>query len=223
MKEDVKMFKRLLVGMMCVGFMALLATAANAGWPTYAGGWVGWSSVDCNSLWRGFGNTDNNPVEIACTILPLKVEAQCMNPAGNIGGGVVFDLYGPIIAASEIIEPVSLDARGKVWSEIMIYDQEIYDGLDLGLSDVCDEFNNGTSTWMVAPPPEGYVRVHEMYVQFNAWVEGITEPVEEVQLACEIDDINDPAKLYDCILLCDMTKKGSCEPLSSYNVDFSTF
>jgi hypothetical protein len=216
------MLKKLLIGLMCVGFLTILSTESNAGWPTYAGGFVGWGSVDCYALWKGFGNTDNNPVLIDCTIFPVSVEAQCMNPAGNIGGGIVFDLTDQSISGDVIVHPEDLNAKGKVETEITIDDKEVFSGLDLAQYDyLCDDFNNGTSEWKIATPDAGgTVNIIQMFVAFRAWVDEDADPstfetlAEDVHLACKVDDpsVFDTYEtgVYDCTELCDKTKRTDC-------------
>ena len=215
------MFKKLLIGIIFVGVMSLLITEAKAGFPKVGGG-IGWGTVDCYSLWRGLGNTDNTPTLINCVILPVRISAQCQNPGGNIGGGVVFNLFSTEVAEDEVVYPYQLDARGRYESELIIPDAEIFVGLNLAASDACDGFNNGTSEWIVAP--NGDINVIQMFAAFTArWdvdEDGVFETlVENNQYACKTsDDTNfDEPGLYDCEELCDKTRQFDCpESLTNY-------
>jgi len=217
------MLKKLLIGIIFVGAMSLLVSEAMAAAPRVSAGF-GWGTVDCYSLWRSLGNTDNTPTWIECVILPVTIEAQCKNPAGNIGGGVVFDLFGNEVSEDEVVYPYQLDARGRYESTLTISDSEIYTGLSLETSRVCDEFNNGTSEWTVASPPEGYVHVIKMFAALKAWWDvdenGIFETlVENNQYACKAPEganFDEPGT-YDCDELCDKTKSNDCpESLTFY-------
>jgi hypothetical protein len=238
MKEEQTMLKRLLIGLMCVGFMALLTTESNAGWPTYAGGGVGWGTVDCLSLWKGFGNPEKNPAAISCDVYPVFVLAKCENPGGNTGGGIVFDVDDATITESVVVQPGDLTAKGKVESTIEITDLELYTGLDMSQYDEdCDEFNNGSSEWVVA---QDEIHVAQLYVAFRAYVDldgdgevidetGAIDPgdlpaVENVHLACEVDDLSVfdqyETGLYNCTTLCDQSKNEPCTIDNLYDYDF---
>ena len=225
MQEDEKMFKRLLIGLMCVGFISLFVTESNAGWPTYAGGWVGWGSVDCFSLWKSFGNTlkdDGVTPEVGCTIYPVVVETQCMNPAGNIGGGVVFELKDREFGGYDFVTGEDLNAKGKYNSEIGFEYIDLYNAFDGGTTDdICDSFNgsgNENALWELVPPPDGYLYVIKMFVAFRAYVDqdgnGVLDdtPVEDVHLACKAPegaDFTKPGR-YSFTELCDKTKRNDC-------------
>jgi len=228
------MFKKLIISITCVGFMSLLVGEALAAWPTTSGTGWGWTnSINCLSLWKSLGNTDNNPTLIECVILPVTIEAQCMNPADNIGGGVVFNLWGNEVSDGEVVYPYQLDARGRYESSLIISDIEIFEGMDLGSSEICDAFNNGASTWDVAPPPEGYIHVIRMFAAFKAWVDedGIDTDgdgglefetlVENVQAACKApeDADFDVPGVYDCEVQCDQTRKFVCPASLTYYYD----
>jgi hypothetical protein len=105
------MLKKVAIVLLCVGCMCLFVNKAEAGWPVLSGWTVSWGSVDCESLWKGFGNPlkDDVPPAVGCTIYPVVVETQCMNPAGNIGGGVVFDLDDQAIGGDVVVHPEDLN------------------------------------------------------------------------------------------------------------------
>jgi len=233
MKEDKKMIKRLLIGFMCVGLMTLFVKEADAGFNISITG-LKINTIHCNSLIRGIGTTYNNDTWIECVIFPVEVEATCANPGGEVGGSVVrFNLYGPSVAADEVVDPARIYANGRYESEIVIHDYQLYNGLDLAsLNGVCDGFNNGSSEWTVAQPPnpddpedqnEGFVHVIKMFAAVRAWTnitydaddnpifEGATleDDVQVAAYAPEGTNFDEPSA-YIIDELCDKTKRVDC-------------
>jgi len=230
------MFKRLLIGLMCVGFMGSLVTEANAAWGSAGNVLWGWTnSVDCKALWKNIGNTERDPLEIECVILPIEIEARCKNPGGNIGGGIRFDVAGALIGSSNIVNPedfILSDAKGKYLETdpILIHDDQIFSGLGQSyLDDKCDAFNgsdNDTSRWTaVSPDDDGfYVYVWKMFAAIRGWKDtdddGVFETlIEDVQAACYAPEGSDLSQsgLYNCDELCDKTRRFDCpESLTNY-------
>lgn len=223
------MIKKFLTPLMSVVFLSMLVTAANAGLPSAGGIVWGWgNSVDCTSLWKSIGNTEREPIDIQCAILPVQVEASCANPAGNTGGGVVFDLEGDEISADTLVinpeENIIEGPKGRYDAEVHldIHDDVILDTINAdGLVDqMCDAFNNGSSDWTGATP----VYVIKMFAAVRAWKDldgdgDFTDLVEDVQSACKApdgEDFSSPGN-YLCDELCDKTKSVDCpESLSTY-------
>jgi hypothetical protein len=224
-KEDEAMFKKVLIILSCVGCMCLFVNKAEAGWPVLSGWNVDWGSVDCISLWKSFGNTLKDGVvtpEVGCTIYPVVVETQCKNPAGNTGGGVVFELMDREFGGYDFVSEEDLSAKGQYDSFVGFSDSEIYTAFGGGTTnDICDEFNgsgNENSLWELVPPPEGYFDVIKMFVAFRAYVDqdddGFLDdtPVEDVHVACKAPEGADFSSEgnYYCTELCDKTKRTDC-------------
>ena len=122
------MLKKVAIVLLCVGCMCLFVNKAEASWPVLSGWTVSWGSVDCNSLWKKFGNAlkDGVPPEVGCTIYPVVVETQCMNPSGNIGGGVVFELKDREFGDFEFVTEEDIDSKAKFESNIGFTDEQLY-------------------------------------------------------------------------------------------------
>ena len=138
------MLKKVAIVLLCVGCMCLFVNKAEAGWPVCSGWTVSWGSVVCDSDWKGFGNTlqDGVPPEVGCTIYPVVVETQCMNPAGNIGSGVVFELKDRAFGVYEFVTEEGLSAKAKFESTLKFTDEQLYTFFGGGTIDnICDEFN----------------------------------------------------------------------------------
>jgi len=207
-----------------------LVKEVNAAMSFSSTGWGWTNSVSCNALVKGLGNTYNYDAIIECVILPIEIEAQCANPAGQVGDSDIrFNLNeGPEIAASEISDPNQIYAKGKLQTDVIIHESTIYEGLsaaDLSaMNAVCDDFNNGSSDWTVAPPPEGYINVITMFAALRAGEDldgdGIIDVIaDDVQVACKApDNANfDEDGDYLCDELCDNTKSFDCpESLTVY-------
>lgn len=216
------MFKRLLIGLMCVGLI-LLVKEANAGIRFSSTGWGWTNSISCYSLAKGLGNTYNYDVIIECVILPIEINAQCMNPGGQVGDSIIrFDLTeSPEIDASEVVDPNQIYAKGKVETDVIIHELTIYEGLSVAdlnaMNAVCDDFNSGSSDWTVAPPPEGFINVIKMFAALRAGedLDGdgfIDVLADDVQVACKAPDNADfdGDGDYLCDELCDNTKNFDC-------------
>jgi hypothetical protein len=214
------MLKKLLIGIISVGFMTLLVNTTYAGWPALPNGdwgsvWTG--SVDCKMIWQARGGTSDSAA-IECAILPVKLATQCVNPAGNMGYGVVFDINGDQSASSEVNIPEgALSSKGTTGVGVEINDEALFDVLLTGPGNICDEFNGGSSLWEGLPLDQGgYINIYKMFVAFRAWIDdddnGSYETlVEDGHLACRVpDDTNfedNADDKYDCIELYDATKK----------------
>jgi hypothetical protein len=215
-KEEKNMLKKLFVGVLCIGVLAMFGAQEAKAWPRIAGWGLSGGSVFCESFWKAIGNSDVNYAYVECELNIEEVQTQCVNNGGGTGGlGNPFEVYGEIIG-DQLITPKDLVGNGKAFSEIYFSDKDIYDALfcDTYVSDVCTNYVFPSDicqnpNWsVVSPDSDGTIVVTRTGVILSGYAYSRKDidkenPIltDQVELMCTItDEIDEETgnRLYYC-------------------------
>lgn len=115
------MFRKLvMIGVLCLGVMAIAGADANAYPPSLSGWSFKVGTVDATTIWTGVGNFELKPTDVAITLSEIQLRLYSVNPGGNTGGeGVPFALSSSVLG-TDTISPIS--KNGKYTSFIVFPD-----------------------------------------------------------------------------------------------------